>query len=114
MPRAVRAGEGALLVAEQLALDQLARDRGHVDRDERPGAALAEIVQRAGDQLLAGAALAGDHDRQVGAHQPGDRAVDLLHRRRAADQRQLLLGIVLRQPATARARAARSAPARRR
>ena len=31
----VGAGEGALLVAEQLALDQIARDRGHVDGDER-------------------------------------------------------------------------------
>ena len=49
------AGEGAALVAEQLALDQLARDRRHVDRDERPAAPLAVIVQRAGDQLLAGA-----------------------------------------------------------
>ena len=86
-----RAGEGALLVAEQLALDQLARDRRHVDRDERAVAALAVVVQRAGDQLLAGAALAGDQHGEVGVHQPGDDAVDLLHRRRAADERQLLL-----------------------
>ena len=33
-------------MAEQLALDQLARDRRHVDRDERPAAARAEIVDR--------------------------------------------------------------------
>ena len=32
----VRAGEGALLVAEELALDQLARHRGAVDLDQRP------------------------------------------------------------------------------
>ena len=44
----VRAREGAALVAEQLALDELARERRHVDGDERaargagpPGAARA-------------------------------------------------------------------------
>ena len=87
----VRAGERAALVAEQLALDQLARDRRHVDGDERAAAALAVVVHRARDELLAGAGFAVDHDRQVGAHQPRDDAVDLLHRRRAADDRQLLL-----------------------
>ena len=85
-----RAGEGAALVAEQLALDQLARDRRHVERHERALAALAVVVQRARHQLLAGAGLAGDHHREVGRHQAGERAVDLLHRRRAADQRQAL------------------------
>src|SRR5690242_5671115 len=40
-----RAGECPLLMAEKLALDELARDRRHVDRDERTAAALAEIVQ---------------------------------------------------------------------
>ncbi len=85
---AVGAREGALFVAEQLAFDQLARDRRHVDRHERAVAAAAEIMKRAGDKLLAGAGLAVDHDRQIGLHQPGERAIDLLHRRRAADQRQ--------------------------
>jgi hypothetical protein len=32
----VGAREGALLVAEQLGFDELARDRRHVDGDERP------------------------------------------------------------------------------
>ena len=35
-----------------------------------PVLALAVVVQRARDQLLAGAGLAGDHHRQVGLHQP--------------------------------------------
>src|SRR3989440_4451835 len=49
------------------------------------------------DQLLTGAAFAGDHDREVGSHQPGDGAIDLLHCRRAADQRQLpVIDFVLR------------------
>ena len=47
-------------------------------------------MQRTGDQLLAGAGLAGDHHRQVGLHQPGKGPVDLLHGRRAADQRDLV------------------------
>ena len=51
----VGAGEGALLVAEQLGFDQVARDRRHVDGDERAVAALAVVVQRARDQFLAGA-----------------------------------------------------------
>jgi hypothetical protein len=40
---------------EQLALDEFARDRGHVDGDEGPAAPPPVIVQRAGHQLLAGA-----------------------------------------------------------
>ena len=92
------AGEGALLVAEQLALDQFARDRRHVDRHERALPALAEVVQHARDQLLAGAALAVDHHGQVGLRQAGEDAIDLLHRRRAADERQLLAFDLLRRP----------------
>src|SRR6202012_3314360 len=57
-------GERALVVAEQLALEQLGRDRRAVDRDERPAGALAGGVDRARHQLLAGAALAGDQDRR--------------------------------------------------
>ena len=57
LPR-VGAGEGALLVAEQLGLEQRVGDRGDVDRHEglRRGGALR--VDRARDELLAGAALA--------------------------------------------------------
>ena len=88
------AGEGALLVPEQFRLDQVARDGGHVDGDERAVAALAEIVQRARHQFLAGAALAGDHHREVGLHQARQRAVDVLHGRRATDQRHGLARLV--------------------
>ena len=51
-------GEGALFVAEQLAFDQFARDRRHVDRHEGSVAALAVVVERARHQLLAGAGFA--------------------------------------------------------
>ena len=84
------AGEGAALVAEQLAFDQLARDRRHVERHERTLAALAVVVQRPRHQFLAGSQLAGDHHREIGRHQARQRPVDLLHGRRTADQRQAL------------------------
>ena len=83
-------------MAEQLGLDQLARDRGHVERHERRAAARPEIVDRLGDQLLAGARFARDQHGEVVGDHAGDDAIDFLHRRRAADQRgaaaQLLLG----------------------
>src|SRR3546814_1834473 len=52
---AVRAGKRALFVPEQLRFDQLARDRRHVDRDERPVPAQPGRVDRARDDFLAGA-----------------------------------------------------------
>ncbi len=88
-----RPGEGPALVPEQLALDQLARDRRHVDGDERSSAATPIVMQRAGHQLLAGAGLAVDHDGQVRGREPGNAAIDLLHRHRPPDQRQPLLRV---------------------
>src|SRR5262249_47601904 len=60
------AGEGALLVAEQLALQEAGGDGGAVELDEGAVAARAEVVQGAGDQLLAGAGLAADEDGGAG------------------------------------------------
>ena len=57
---AIGAGEGALLVAEQLAFQQLGRDGAAVDGDERPLPARAGVVDGAGRELLAGARLAED------------------------------------------------------
>src|SRR6516165_10108216 len=88
------AGESALLVTEQFALDQLARDGRHVDRDKGAASPLAIIMQGPGYQLLSGAALPHDRHREVGSHQPREDAVDLLHRRRAPDQWQLVFDIV--------------------
>jgi hypothetical protein len=85
------AGERALLVPEQLALDELRGDRRHVDGHERAALALAEVVERLRHQLLAGAGLARDEDGEVRVREPGDDPVDVLHRRRAADDGQLLL-----------------------
>ena len=54
------AGERALLVAEELALEHALGERLAVDGDERPADALAPVVEHARDELLAGAALALD------------------------------------------------------
>ena len=75
---------------EQFGFDQVARNRGHVDRNERSVAALAVIVQRPSHQLLAGAGLARDHHGEVGLHQARDQTIDFLHRRRTPNQRDRL------------------------
>ena len=85
MPIAQRAGERALGVAEELALEQFARDRRAVDADQRPVAALAGLVDGARDQLLAGAGLAGDQHGGVGRRDQLDLAQRLLDRGAVAD-----------------------------
>ena len=81
--------EGSALVAEELALEQLAGHRGAVDLDE--GAALADgrVVDRARGHVLAGARLAAD---EYGDVHPGcllDDLADLGHLR-AAPEAQFL------------------------
>ena len=70
--------------------DEFARNCRHVDGHERPAPPPAIIMKGARHEFLAGAGLTLDHDRQVGLRQPGDDAVDILHDRRAADDRQVL------------------------
>ncbi len=91
-------GEGALLVAEELGLEQGLGQGGAVDGDKRPLRARAPHVQRPGEELLAGAALAFEQHGDVGRGGPLDRLHGLpQHRclaenpRRAAAHRQLLL-----------------------
>ena len=90
-----RAGEGALLVAEELALDERGGQGRAVHRDERPAPAGAAVVDGARHQLLAGPGLAEHEHRRVGrrhlAHLPQQRgerrapADDLLELARPAD-----------------------------
>ena len=80
-----RAGEGALLVAEQLALDDRLGQRREVDLDEGLRGAAAVVVDRRGDELLADAALAADQHRGVALGDLGDQVVDRLHRLGVAD-----------------------------
>jgi hypothetical protein len=62
-----RAGEGALLVAEQLALQQLAGEGSTGDGDEARLGPRAVEVEGAGDELFAGAALPQDQDARLAA-----------------------------------------------
>src|SRR5262249_53334119 len=59
---AVGAGEGAAAVAEELAFDEVAGDGGAVEGDEGLVGAGGVGMNGAGDDFLAGAALAGDED----------------------------------------------------
>ena len=60
-----RAGEGALLVAEQDRFDQVLRQRAAIDGDERLAAPIGGALDGARHQLLADARLAFDQHRNV-------------------------------------------------
>ena len=61
----LRAGERALLVAEELGFDQALRQRGAADLDERLLGPQRVVVNGVRDELLAGARLAADEHRRV-------------------------------------------------
>src|SRR5256886_9791691 len=82
-----RAGERALLMPEQLALEQVLRNRRAVDRDERSGRLGAVQVDGAGYDLLPRPRLALDEDGRVAPSDPRHELVDLQHRRALPDQR---------------------------
>src|SRR4051794_14625108 len=94
------AGERALFVAEDLALEQGLRNRGAVDRDEREAGARAELMNRLRDELLAGTRLTGDEHRCTRRRRLLDHLVDLPHLRAVADDRAE--GAVLAQLAAQR------------
>ena len=66
LPASIRARERALLVAEQLGLDQRVGNRTAVERDKGLLSAIAHLMDGAGHQLLTGARLALDEHRQHG------------------------------------------------
>ena len=82
---AVGAGEGPLLVTEELRLEQGLGQGGAVDLDEGLVASRAVAVQGLGDQLLAGARLPGDEHRRLGGGDVADHLEEFLHGRRSAD-----------------------------
>ena len=75
----VGAGEGASLVAEQLALQQLMRHRRAVHLDEGGPAARRVHVDAPGHQLLADAGLAAHQHGDVGPRGLLDHLLDLSH-----------------------------------
>ena len=62
-----RARERALLVAEQLSLNQLGRNRGAIDLDEWPCRERAGLVDVRREQFLTGAGLPREQHTRVGA-----------------------------------------------
>src|SRR5258707_100894 len=84
-PSVMRAGERALLMAEQFALEQRLGQRGAVDLDERPRPAIRSGMDRLSHELFAGAGLARhEHGRRRARHTT-DRLEDLDHGRTGAD-----------------------------
>src|SRR5205814_2766414 len=88
------ARERALLVAEQLALEQVLRDGGAVDGHEPAVRMRAVQVNGAGHDLLSSPRLTLDkHGRGARGHTRHE-LVDLEHRRALADERVLADGMV--------------------
>ncbi len=82
---ASRAGERALLVAEQLALQHTLGIDDAVGLHERTGGAGRGFVDRARHQALARAALAGQQDRRIGPRDLADRVHEIGQHARVAD-----------------------------
>ncbi len=80
-----RTGEGPLLVAEKLRLDQALRECCAVHLDQGRAAAPAFRMQLACDELLAGTALAGDQDGGIEVRCGADHLEYRLHDGAAAD-----------------------------
>ena len=76
-----RAGEAAAAMAEQLAVGELPRGARAVVGQEHAAMPRRAGVNGARDEILAGAALAGDQDRQVVALQALNLVGHALHRR---------------------------------
>src|SRR5439155_17354983 len=96
-----RAGEGAFLVAEELALEHALGEGLHVDGDERAADALAPVVEQAGDQLLPGAALALDQHRRPARRHAADERQERAAPRALGDHRlgRVAAGDLLAEPA---------------
>ena len=83
---ALRAGEGALHVAEELRLEERLGEGAAVQGHEGMALARAAGVEGAGHQLLAGAALAGDEHRGGAVGHRVDHPRHLAHGRGVAHQ----------------------------
>jgi hypothetical protein len=80
------AGEGATLVAEQLALDQVVADRAAVNDHEGRAGPPALLVNAAGQDVFAGAGLALEQHRRVGGGDVLEHAEQRAHRQAGAQR----------------------------
>ena len=87
-----RAGEGPLLVTEQLALDEVLGNGCAVELDQGFLGTLREPVERFGHQILAGAVLAGDQHLGLGRRRPPDLGDEPLDRRALAEDAERIRG----------------------
>jgi hypothetical protein len=76
----LRVGEGPLLEAEQLRLEQLRGDSGAIDLDERPVPSFAARVNGLGEEILAAARLAEEEEIDVVIEDLLDRLQERSHR----------------------------------
>ena len=83
---ALGVGKGALDVAEQFALENALGQAAGVDRNQRPGRAQRDRMQRLRHQAFAGAVFAGDQDIGVRRPDPRDHVQHRPHGRRIGDQ----------------------------
>jgi hypothetical protein len=81
-----RTGERAALVTEERGLEERARHGGKVEDDERSGRARALLVERLGEDLLAGARLSFDHDGNVDRGEPRAQRIEASHLDALADE----------------------------
>ena len=92
----VRAGERALLVAEQLRFEQVLLQRRAVDLDEVARRAQRVVMDGAGDQLLAGARFAADQHGRIALRDLLDDGEHRLQRAARADDPVEVVDVLLR------------------
>ncbi|OQC18195.1 MAG: hypothetical protein BWX71_02868 [Deltaproteobacteria bacterium ADurb.Bin072] len=90
-------GEGALLVAEELALYKLLRYGGTVDLDEGVPIPPAVLVYAPCHQFLAGSVLAEDEHPRIRGRYPVDLLLELEYGRGAPDDLVVFFGLLLQE-----------------
>src|SRR5439155_8916849 len=90
---AMSAGERAALVAEECALDELARNRGQVDRDERRVRIAGLAMDQPREQLLPRAAFAENQNRRRQLRDLVDQ-IDDVARHLARSDDELAFGLI--------------------
>src|SRR3954467_2206041 len=72
-------GERTFFVADKFGFDQLGRNRGAIQSDERPRSARTFLMNGAGNQFLAGAGFSENADAGVGDGNTIELCHDVLH-----------------------------------
>jgi hypothetical protein len=89
------AGEGALLVTEQFAFEQLGRNRPAIDRHERRFAALGMVMQVARNHFLASSGLTENQHAGIRVGDLLHHLADVLNRPAGADEAAEKIGLAM-------------------